>query len=377
MQMFRSYSRLFDLKASSRSASYNQSNGLYFNGSFSGDLVCHPDEFTCSSGRCVSKTFVCNGADECGDGSDEGGCVAHSCTSHEFLCNSSECIPLNWMCDAHADCADRSDESPVNCGHVLTSVVTCPPNEFPCGSGECTYHLWVCDGDNDCEDGSDEANCSLPNCKPDYFKCGGSCIPESKKCDGFKDCTDGSDEFDCKNCTGPFDFRCRSGECINVTKLCNQIQDCKDRSDEPLEKCNLNECLVGNGGCSYICRDLPIGYECECPAGFELVDGKSCADIDECQNLETCDQICFNLKGSFKCDCHEGYHLDLLSGVCKALGDEPSVMFVNCHDIRKIGLHHLEYTRVVDQLRNALALDVDIGTGKIFWADLVHQAIFR
>lgn len=58
-------------------------------------------------------------------------------------------------------------------------------------------------------------------------------------------------------------------------------------------------------------------------------------------------------------------------------GDEPSVMFVNCHDIRKIGLHHLEYTRVVDQLRNALALDVDIGTGKIFWADLVHQAIFR
>ncbi|UYV70471.1 hypothetical protein LAZ67_7003153 [Cordylochernes scorpioides] len=109
-------------------------------------------DFTCNNQRCIPKTWVCDGDDDCLDNSDEmQNCTQTTCTSREFQCTSGRCIPNSFRCDSDNDCGDYSDET--GCGNV-----TCEATEFLCESGRCIPRSWQCDSENDCGDGSDEGD---------------------------------------------------------------------------------------------------------------------------------------------------------------------------------------------------------------------------
>ncbi|XP_034047695.1 low-density lipoprotein receptor-related protein 2-like [Thalassophryne amazonica] len=180
-------------------------------------LRCRKGAKPCSDGtECVLLIHLCDGENDCLDGSDEQGCP-EICKEGEFQCaHGKMCLPQSQVCDGKAQCLDHSDE--LNCWEPMKSC------EHHCPDGKrCIPKKFLCDGERDCLDGSDEMGCSSS-----------LCISDTQLCDGQKDCPDGFDEDNCITaCRNPGDFLCKDRrKCISREQVCDGRYHCADSSDE-------------------------------------------------------------------------------------------------------------------------------------------------
>lgn len=279
--------------------------------------TCEDGHFACPSGNCISSVWLCDGQKDCEDGADEFQCDS-SCLWNQFACSKNKCIAKQWVCDGEDDCGDGLDESEEVCG-----LVTCAPGLFSCpGSYACVPRNWLCDGERDCPDGSDElavAGCAPNNtCTENTFQCRNqNCIPRRFVCDRDDDCGDGSDEsIECEyRLCKEEEFRCADGRCLLSAQWeCDGFLDCLDQSDElPLNpKCSAAESLCN--GSVFMCangRCVPLGSVCnrhdDCG---DRSDERNC-NVNECLNRKVsgCSQDCQDLPVGYKCTCWPGFRL--------------------------------------------------------------------
>nr|XP_040052932.1 low-density lipoprotein receptor-related protein 2-like isoform X5 [Gasterosteus aculeatus aculeatus] len=300
-------------------------------------------DFRCKDRRsCVSRSLVCDGISHCHDGSDEVDCPndappaaaqANSlkCRMGSRMCqDGTECVLFSHVCDGENDCRDGSDEegcdvaesatsSPVlNESPAPTKPACISPSVLCAGSSVCITPNQLCDGKKDCPDGSDE-NCVNRCPYRTDFRCKDrrSCVSRSLVCDGISHCYDGSDEVDCVSAAPPPPaasnaLKCRMGsrmcqdgtECVLFSHVCDGEKDCRDGSDE--EGCDAAESATS----SPVLNESPAPTKPACISPSVLCAGSSvCITPNQlCDGKKDCpdgsDENCVNrclFRTEFRC----------------------------------------------------------------------------
>ncbi|XP_020846577.1 low-density lipoprotein receptor-related protein 2 isoform X2 [Phascolarctos cinereus] len=199
---------------------------------------CTENEFTCGNGLCVQNSYRCDRRNDCGDSSDERGCVYPPCQQYQFTCQNGRCISKAYLCDGDNDCGDLSDELEQLC---TTPEATCPPHQFKCDNGNCIEMMQICNHLDDCGDNSDEKGCGINECND----------PSISGCD--HNCTDTQTSFHCT--------------CLPGYKLMSDKKTCDD-----IDECNETPSI-----CSQMCENTAGSYICKCARGYiREPDGKRC-----------------------------------------------------------------------------------------------------
>ncbi|OWA51313.1 hypothetical protein BV898_15800 [Hypsibius exemplaris] len=195
-------------------------------------------------GRCVPKSYICDGMRNCFDGTDEQNCS-------ELTASSSSASTLSPFRAALSPFEEAATPQACRMGS-LGPYFWCRLKDDFTGRGRCIPEFYKCDGASDCYAGIDESNCpaqqstnpttmthlssallaggsstnpfgleeltpsvTQETCRnPSNFWCKypsglmGRCLPASWKCDGKTNCHGGTDEQNCPNraSSSPFLF---------------------------------------------------------------------------------------------------------------------------------------------------------------------------
>ena len=179
----------------------------------------------------ISKIMVCGGNKQLCDDNSENNCID----------TSSNCrVHKHRLCDGEEDCEDGSDETHDDC-NSMTKDQTCV-RKFGINEKSLPFpHTWIMDNKPDCLNGLDEMEHRWDDCLDSISK---DTYDSSLSCNGECDTNDCKDESDCNNqsygmvCKN----RCNMRTYLPVKRICNGSPDCSDGLDE--ENCELDESAV-------------------------------------------------------------------------------------------------------------------------------------
>lgn len=141
---------------------------------YPGGRYCPDSKFQCNNHLCISQSDLCDGTDDCGDGSDEAStlCSNFNCGGtllRRFQCSNHRCIPRYQLCDGIDNCGDGSDEN--NMTLCAAKIKPCNAHtEYQCANKKCIDKAQVCDFADDCGDSSDELG-EYKNMQIEQFLC--------------------------------------------------------------------------------------------------------------------------------------------------------------------------------------------------------------